>query len=157
MKSAMAAEEKLLGIDKPKAVESYEKYRKGLHQTWTRAAELVSPAPRGHFLREFGQSDRDIVENASQEASVPQALAMLNGSLITQLNSGWSTLAMNLRKATTPEEKINSLFLSLYNRKPTAKEKALILQKLDAAAGSKTIWDDIVMAAISTQRFLFID
>jgi hypothetical protein len=64
---------------------------------------------------------------------------------------------MNLRKATTPEEKINSLFLSLYNRKPTAKEKALILQKLDAAAGSKTIWDDIVMAAISTQRFLFID
>jgi len=33
----------------------------------------------------------------------------------------------------------------------------MLFQKLDVAAGSKTIWDDIVMAAISTQRFLFID
>jgi hypothetical protein len=118
---------------------------------------LPSPAPRGHFLREFGQSDRDIIENASQEASVPQALTMLNGSLMTQLNSGWSTLAMNLRKTMTPQEKIDTLFLSLYSRKPTAKEQAMLLQRLDTAAGSKTIWDDIVMAAISTQRFLFID
>jgi len=157
MQSALQTEMKLLGMTKPKEVLSYEKYRKGLHQTWCRASELPSPAPRGHFLREFGQSDRDIIENASQEASVPQALTMLNGSLLTQLNSGWSTLAMNLRKTMTPQEKIDTLFLSLYSRKPTAKEQAMLFQKLDVAAGSKTIWDDIVMAAISTQRFLFID
>ena len=157
MQSALQTEMKLLGMTKPKEVLSYEKYRKGLHQTWCRASELPSPAPRGHFLREFGQSDRDIIENASQEASVPQALTMLNGSLLTQLNSGWSTLAMSLRKTMTPQEKIDTLFLSLYSRKPTAKEQAMLLQKLDVAAGSKTIWDDIVMAAISTQRFLFID
>ena len=77
LKSAMQAEEKLLGIDKPKAIESYERYRKGLSSSWCRAAELQSPAPRGHFLREFGQSDRDIIENASTEASVPQALTLL--------------------------------------------------------------------------------
>ena len=157
MQTALQTEMKLLGMTKPKDIQSYEKYRKGLHQTWCRASELPSPAPRGHFLREFGQSDRDIIENASQEASVPQALTMLNGSLLTQLNSGWSTLAMNLRKTTTPQEKIDTLFLSLFSRKPTAKEQAMLLQRLDAAAGSKTIWDDIVMAAISTQRFLFID
>lgn len=157
MQTALQTEMKFLGMTKPKDIQSYEKYRKGLHQTWCRASELPSPAPRGHFLREFGQSDRDIIENASQEASVPQALTMLNGSLLTQLNSGWSTLAMNLRKTTTPQEKIDTLFLSLFSRKPTAKEQAMLLQRLDAAAGSKTIWDDIVMAAISTQRFLFID
>jgi hypothetical protein len=157
MQASLQTEMKLLGMTKPKEIQSYEKYRKGLHQTWCRASELPSPAPRGHFLREFGQSDRDIIENASQEASVPQALTMLNGSLMTQLNSGWSTLAMNLRKTMTPQEKIDTLFLSLYSRKPTAKEQAMLLQRLDTAAGSKTIWDDIVMAAISTQRFLFID
>ena len=32
-----------------------------------RASELQSPAPAGHFLREFGQSDRDQIENANAE------------------------------------------------------------------------------------------
>ncbi len=157
LQSTMQAEEKTLGITQPKAVQSYERYRKGLHQNWCRAAELPSPAPRGHFLREFGQSDRDIVENASTEASVPQALTMMNGSLITQLTNTWSNLGMDMRKAATPQAKIDTLFLSLYSRKPSPKEKALLLQALDQAAGSKTIWDDLIMAAISTQRFLFID
>jgi hypothetical protein len=138
-------------------VQSYERYRKTLHATWCRAAELPSPAPRGHFLREFGQSDRDIVENASTEASVTQALTMMNGTLLTQLNNGWSVLAMNMRKATSAEDKINTLFLTLYSRKPSDKERTFLLQMLDQAAGSKTIWDDIVLAAISTERFLFID
>ena len=153
----MQADEALLGIKLPKAVKVFERYRTGLHQTWCRAAELPSPAPRGHFLREFGQSDRDIVENASTEASVPQALTMLNSTMVAQLNNGWSALAMNLRKATTPQDKLDTLFLSLYSRKPTSKEKARIFQMLDQAGASKTIWDDIVMGAISAQRFLFID
>lgn len=157
MLAAIKTEAKFLGIKDAKGQASYERYRKGLHQSWCRAAELPSPAPRGHFLREFGQSDRDIVENASTEASVTQALTMLNGSLVTQLNSGWSVLAMNLRKAPTAQDKLDTLFISLYSRKPSSGEKSMILQTLDRAGGSKTIWDDIVMAAISTQRFLFID
>jgi hypothetical protein len=81
----------VLGIKDPKSAKSFENYQKTLHQTWSRAAELPSPAPRGHFLREFGQSDREIIENANDEASVPQALTMMNGSLLSQLTSAWST------------------------------------------------------------------
>ena len=157
MKSEMSEEEKLLNISKPKEMASYERYRKTLHQSWSRAAEMPSPAPRGHFLREYGQSDRDIIENASTEASVPQALTMLNGSLITQIASGWSALAMDLRKAERADEKIDTLFLSVFSRKPTVKEKAYLLSALDNAAGAKNIWDDIILGAISTQRFLFIE
>ena len=73
------------------------------------AAELPSPAPRGHFLREFGQSDREIIENANDEASVPQALTIMNGSLVSGLTSAWSVLSINLRKAQTAEEKIEAL------------------------------------------------
>ena len=47
-----------------------------------RAVDLDSPARRGHFLRVFGQSDRDVIENASSHASVPQSLHLLNLSLI---------------------------------------------------------------------------
>jgi len=36
---------------------------------YSRASELVSPAPAGHFLRQFGQSDRDQIENSNRERS----------------------------------------------------------------------------------------
>ena len=54
---------------------------------WVRASELPSPAPSGHFLREFGQSERDIIQNGNRDSSVTQALLMLNGPLFNQLTA----------------------------------------------------------------------
>lgn len=151
------ADEQVLGIKDPKSAKNFENYQRSLHQTWSRAAELPSPAPRGHFLREFGQSDREIVENASDEASVPQALTMMNGSLLSQLTGAWSMLSINLRKAVTNEDKINTFFLSLYSRLPDAKEKERMLQTLESYASNKNLWEDITLAALSTQRFIFVE
>ncbi|MBL9131648.1 MAG: DUF1553 domain-containing protein, partial [Verrucomicrobiaceae bacterium] len=155
--SRIKANEALLGIKDAKSIKSYETFQKTLHQTWSRAAELPSPAPRGHFLREFGQSDRDVIENSSDEASVPQALTIMNGSLLSQITSGWSTFSLNLRKAATNEEKINVLFLSLYSRLPTEKERARMLQTIESYASNKNLWEDITLAALSTQRFIFVE
>ncbi|WP_395750931.1 DUF1549 domain-containing protein [Prosthecobacter sp.] len=155
--ATLKAEETVLGMKDEKSIKGFENYQRTLHQTWSRAAELPSPAPRGHFLREFGQSDREIIENANDEASVPQALTMMNGSLLNQLTSAWSTLSINLRKAQTNDEKIDTLFLSLYSRKPNAKEKAHMLQTLESYASSKTLWEDVTLAALSTQRFIFVE
>ncbi|MFZ4767645.1 MAG: DUF1553 domain-containing protein, partial [Roseimicrobium sp.] len=149
-------EEALLGIKDAKNAKSYESYRRALHQNWCRASELPSPAPRGHFLREFGQSDRDVIENASDEASVPQALTIMNGSLVTQLGNGWSALSLHLRKAQAADQKIDVIYLSLFGRHASAKEKALLLEMLDSPARSNSIWEDVVLAAVSTQQFCFI-
>ena len=146
----------LLGIKDPKSRKSYASYVKGLHTTWSRAAELPSPAPRGHFLREFGQSDRDVIENASDEASVPQALTLMNGTLGSNITSAWSVLSINLRKATTADQKIDTLFLSLYSRYPTAKERDTLHQRLESYATNKSIWEDLTLAALSTQQFIFV-
>ncbi|MEN3940872.1 DUF1549 domain-containing protein [Prosthecobacter sp. SYSU 5D2] len=146
----------LLGIKDKKSLASYEKYRKGLHQSWSRAAELTSPAPRGHFLREFGQSDRDVIENSSDEASVPQALAMMNGSLANQITGGWSVLSMNLRQAKTANEKIDTLYLTLFSRLPTPQERQMMNQRVESYASNKNLWEDMALAALSTQQFLFI-
>lgn len=151
------ADEQVLGLKDPKSITSFENFQKTLHQTWSRAAELPSPAPRGHFLREFGQSDRDVIENASDEASVPQALTLMNGSLLSQITNSWSALSIHLRQATTSEEKINTLFLSLYARLPSAKEKAQLLQTLESYSSNKNLWEDIIVAALSTQRFIFVE
>lgn len=153
----MDAEMVALGIKDAKTKRSYANYRKGLHQSWCRAAQLPSPAPRGHFLREFGQSDREVIENANNEASVPQALTLMNSSLMTQLTNGWSVLASNLRTAGSAEEKIDVVYLSIFGRKAKPAERTLLLQTLDQAGGSTRAWEDIVMAAISTDQFLFIE
>ena len=146
-----------LKISDPKSRKSYVNYRRTLHQTWCRASELPSPAPRGHFLREFGQSDRETIENANEDASVPQALTIMNGSLAQQLTSTWSALSIHLRRAADPMQRVDALFLSLFSRKPTSSERTIILNALDQAAGSSTVWEDFILAAVSTNQFLFIE
>jgi hypothetical protein len=153
----LATDEALLGLKDAKSKKTYEAYLRTLHQTWVRAAELPSPAPRGHFLREFGQSDRNIIENASDEASVPQALLVMNGSIGSSITSSWSALSLEMRQAKTNDEKLNTLFLSLYSRLPSKAEKDLINQRFESFASSKTLWEDLTIAALSTQRFLFIE
>ena len=66
-------------------------------------------------------------------------------------------LRQKLRQAATPEEKVNVLFLSLYSRPPTAKEKAHLLQAVESYAANKNLWEDITLAALSTQRFIFVE
>jgi hypothetical protein len=82
---------------------------------------------------------------------------MMNGSLLSQITGEWSTLSINLRKAATNEEKIHTFFLSLYSRPPSAKEKAQMLQTLESYASNKNLWEDITLAALSTQRFIFVE
>jgi hypothetical protein len=93
-----------------------------------RASEITTPAPPGHFLREFGQSDREIIENSSREASVPQALTLLNGVIYGAVFSPQSPLSKNLSRMGSDKDKIKVLFLSLLNREPTAQETADCLE-----------------------------
>ena len=95
---------------------------KGYSGSLMRASEIETPAPPGHFLREFGQSDREVIENSSSESSVPQALTLLNGVFYKALFDPKSPLSKNLLKAESSEEKIKVLFLSILNRNPSAEE-----------------------------------
>ncbi len=95
---------------------------KGYNTGLMRASEITTPAPSGHFLREFGQSDREIIENSNSQASVPQALTLLNGVIYGSVFSPQSPLSQNLSRANSDENKIRVLFLSLLNREPSDRE-----------------------------------
>ncbi len=95
---------------------------KGFSSNLMRASEIQTPAPPGHFLREFGQSDREIIENSNRQASVPQALTLLNGVIYGAVFSPASPLSQNLARARSEEEKVKVLFLSLLNREPSTEE-----------------------------------
>ena len=95
---------------------------KGYSSSLMRASEIVTPAPPGHFLREIGQSDREIIENSNRQASVPQALTLLNGIIYGAVFSPQSPLSKNLSRVDSEDEKIKVLFLSILNREPSKSE-----------------------------------
>ena len=105
----------------------------GFSSQLMRASELPTPAPPGHFLREFGQSDREVIENASREASVPQALTLLNGVIYREVYRQNSPLSENVVRAQTPKDKVRVLFLSILNREPTAEESETAFVELKEA------------------------
>jgi hypothetical protein len=124
-----------------------------------RAADLRSPAPNGHFLREFGQSDRELVENSNDEASVGQALMLLNGKTFTHLMNRYTVISRALDKAKKEggESVIDTVYLSLLSRKASAEEKALLQPIADNAdnAGA-TDRGDVLWTVLNTRQFFFI-
>jgi hypothetical protein len=150
--AAFAEEATYFGIpDKDR--KNYFRARSDQMRNYLRAAEIESPAPRGHYLREFGQSDRETIENANYEASVPQALAMMNGQLMPQILSRYSQLMLTLNKATYPDEQVDAAYLTILARKPTAKEKQIWLQAQDKGL---TSMEDLVYSLLNTQQFIFV-
>jgi hypothetical protein len=97
---------------------------KGYDRDLMRASELPSPAPPGHLLRDFGQSDRMLIENSSANAAVTQALNLLNGFVDEEILRENSVLIGTIAAQTTAEAKARAAFICILAREPTAKELA---------------------------------
>jgi hypothetical protein len=95
-----------------------------------RASEQNSPANADHFLREFGQSDRDLIDNSRKEASIPQVLNLMNGNLRWRLIDKHSPLAKAVIEEENLEQKIKTIYKAMLQRLPTAKEIDLSLNSL---------------------------
>jgi len=120
----------------------------------TRASELPSPEKPGHFLRTFGQSDRELISNQSDDASVPQALALLNGPAADALVNPLSHLRQEINKAQTPTEKLDLLYVAFLSRHPTRDER-MVLDQVAHDRGDKAV-NDVAHALLTGAQFLFI-
>jgi uncharacterized protein DUF1549/uncharacterized protein DUF1553 len=120
----------------------------------SRASEQRSPARPGTFLRTFGQSDRELIQNASDDASVPQALTLLNGPAADVINNPASKLNQALAKGATPAQKIEMLYQAMLSRSPTANEQA-ILNGVIQERGDKAV-NDVTHALVTGSQFLFV-
>jgi len=139
------------GKEQLTALKAWENFR---DTYMIRAADLRSPAPNGHFLREFGQSDRELVENANEDATVGQALMVLNGKTFTNLMNPYTMISRSLRKAETADEVTDRIYLSLFSRQPTAAEREL----LKPVIGNNSVSGkgDALWVALNTRQFYFI-
>ena len=117
-----------------------------------RASELPQPASETHFLRVFGQGDRQLADSATNDGSVPQVLQLMNGNvgrLVSDIKSH-SVVAAYAEK--TREAQISSLYLSYLSRRPNAREMAAAGKGLSDGLSLA----DLAWALANTREFLFI-
>jgi hypothetical protein len=120
---------------------------------WVRASELAVPVPLGHFLRQFGQSDRREIDAFSREAKVTHALSLMNGDLTGAVVAPTSLLMKSLATREDRNHRILALYQAILVRSPTDEE---LRACQDAWEGSKTPERDVAWALVNTPEFLFV-
>jgi hypothetical protein len=127
---------------------------------FTSSMRMASPAPVGHFLRVFGQTDRAALdERRDHSPSMRQALMMLNGKLTNEAaRVGPLEPVANL--VTGPKADVDAAIKLVYRealtREPTADEladaKAIIKEAATPAEGLA----DLRWALFNSNEFRFI-
>lgn len=120
-----------------------------------RASELPAPAPSGHFLREFGQSDRELIGSSTKEGNVAQILQIMNGHVEKMVvsNQGASVYEA-LKKGTTEADKVRYIFYAILNRPPDNDEMNMLMR--DVIDGSRESYQNLVAALLQTHEFMFV-
>ncbi len=124
---------------------------KGKQDALLRAAELPQPAQPGHFLRVFGQSDRELIDNGNRAATVPQALFLLNGLVDQQIVQSHTPLMKGIAAMGTSDGKIDVLWQATLTRDPTAHERDLARGAF--ARNPKEAVSDLVWALVNSEEF----
>ncbi|MEQ1748641.1 MAG: DUF1549 domain-containing protein [Prosthecobacter sp.] len=118
-----------------------------------RASEIVQPAPGGHFLTDFGQSPRTLIDGSSKIGTVPQVLSIMNGKAQEMLTSPDSLVFRTMEKVRNPSEKVDSMFLAIMSRKPTMNERDISKRVLGAGEDG---YANMIWALVNTREFMFV-
>ena len=118
-----------------------------------RASELPQPEKDQHFLRMFGQSDRQIADSGSDEGSIPQVLMLMNGEAQRVIGQDDSLVIKTASAQKTPEQQVESLYLSFFSRKPKAEELADAV----ASLGNGLTMRDLSWVLFNTREFVFVE
>ena len=124
-------------------------------QLLARASELPTPLPLGHFLRQFGQGDRETIDGNRTVATVPQILAMFNGPITHAMLERGSTVVDELAEHDPPQA-VDVIFLSVLSRLPDEEDRKLALGEIRSAADRSTGCGNLIWALLNTREFLFI-
>ena len=121
-------------------------------ETSLRASEQPAPYKAGAFMRQFGASDRQTPDAAHTQASIPQALTLLNGREVNLVTDGKGQLAKALRDASSDAQRLEILFLTIYGTRPTDAEQ----EKYQAFTSSAADLRTLSRAMMNSKRFLFV-
>ena len=118
-----------------------------------RSSYLPYPAPGGHLIRQFGGSDKEQIDNSSEEPSTPQVLTLLNGFVETNiLNKKDAAFVRQIQSEDTKNKQVESVFLSILSRKPTLKEINSLKKLMEQKDGFK----HVAWVLLNSHEFIFI-
>ena len=147
-----------MGIDidrKPGRRPSRNNRGRGGKGAMVRASEQQHPAPSGHLIRKFGQSDREQIEASHTEANVPQVLTLLNGFLEDHVLSNYSSELMRvIYEGSTDREKIHTAYQGVLNRDPRGRE--LAMWEHEMGQGGRKVVKDLVWTLVNSHEFRFV-
>lgn len=124
-----------------------------LPRDFLRASELPLPLPLGHFLRQFGQSDRREIDAFNRDPNTTHALALMNGDLVTRIIAPDSLLRRRLAEAEGSRDRMLSLvYRSILMRAPTDEELAALASFTHSSP--KPV-EDAIWALLNSPEFLF--
>ena len=130
-------------------------HSRGGNEKYRRASELPSPAPAKHFLREFGQSDRETIENANTDPAVTQVLRLMNGFVDNSIGKDPNTVLVgNVLESDGPRDSVETIYLTLLSRQPTSKELAIWMPDFNKAP--KLAFADLIWTLINSNEFIFV-
>lgn len=148
-------------IRKAKQLDAYNKAQRTARnkrlykgQELVRASELPQPLPEGHFIRQFGQSDRSIISDSHTEGTVPQLLTMFNGPVTHMMLERGSVIYNEVTDLKVINDQLDVIFLSLLNRMPTEREVASAKREIRSAGPAG--YGNVIWALLNTREFLFI-
>ena len=134
-----------------------------------RASELRQPQSASHFLRMFGQSDKQLIENSFTTGSSPQVMALLNGKITNAvLTNPEAYLISEIANGEgSKRDKVDKIFLSVLGRYPSPDEKTAAQSGMrakrdrDASDAEKMNQEaaaigDVIWALVNTREFMFI-
>lgn len=119
-----------------------------------RASEMPLPLGPGHFLRQFGQSDRELISGGSTEGHVPQILTMFNGPISHKLLYEGTVIYDEVMAAPDLRDKIDVIFLSILSRKPSRTDRKLA--EAEIQSNGPAGFGNVIWALLNTREFLFI-
>ena len=101
----------------------------------------------------FGQSDRQIADSNSDEGSIPQVLMLMNGEAQRVIGENDSLAVQTAAAQKTPEQQVESLYLSFFSRKPKEAE----LKEAVAGLGNGLSLRDLTWVLFNTREFVFVE
>ena len=118
-----------------------------------RASELPQPLPASHFLRQFGQSDREIIGDGTVEGTVPQLLALFNGPITHMMLESGSVVHREVM-GTHESNRLAVVFLSILGRMPTEDERGTSYKEVRdyGPAG----FGNVIWALLNTREFIYV-
>ncbi|WP_337173205.1 DUF1549 domain-containing protein [Paludisphaera sp.] len=121
-----------------------------------RAVQIADGNSSTYFLTTFGRATRETPCSCEvkMEPTLSQALHLMNGDTVNSKIKQGGVIA-ELMKLPTPEERLASLYLRCFSRRPSDEELAKLTPVLANAPDQAEALGDVFWALLNSREFLF--